>query len=57
MDRGAWQTTVHGVARVGHDLEIKPPPSQAVCILIYIFHEGDESSLIELLEICQANNK
>ena len=19
-DRGAWQTTVHGVARVGHDL-------------------------------------
>ena len=20
MDRGAWQTTVHGVARVGHDL-------------------------------------
>ena len=24
MDRGAWQTTVHGVARVGHDLVIKP---------------------------------
>ena len=20
MDRGGWQTTVHGVARVGHDL-------------------------------------
>ena len=20
MDRGAWRTTVHGVARVGHDL-------------------------------------
>ena len=20
MDRGAWQTTVHGVAEVGHDL-------------------------------------
>ena len=35
MDRGAWQTTVHGVARVGHDLGIKPPPSQAVYILIY----------------------
>ena len=34
-DRGAWQTTVHGVARVGHDLVIKPPPSQAVYILIY----------------------
>ena len=25
-DRGAWQTTVHGVARVGHDLATKPPP-------------------------------
>ena len=27
MDRGAWQTTVHGVARVGHDLVTKPPPA------------------------------
>ena len=26
MDRGAWQATVHGVIRVGHDLVIKPPP-------------------------------
>ena len=26
MDRGAWQATVHGVVRVGHDLETKPPP-------------------------------
>ena len=23
MDRGAWQATVHGVARVGHDLVAK----------------------------------
>ena len=29
MDRGAWQATVHGVTRVGHDLVTKqaPPPS------------------------------
>ena len=27
MDRGDWQTTVHGVARVKHDLATKPPPS------------------------------
>jgi len=27
MDRGAWQATVHGVARVGHDLVTKPTPS------------------------------
>ena len=25
MDSGARQATVHGVARVGHDLETKPP--------------------------------
>ena len=23
MDRGAWQATVHGVTRVGHDLATK----------------------------------
>ena len=27
MDRGAWQATVHGVARIGHDLATKPPPT------------------------------
>ena len=26
MDRGAWQATVHRIARVGHDLATKPPP-------------------------------
>ena len=26
MDRGAWQATVHGVARVRHDLATEPPP-------------------------------
>ena len=26
MDRGAWQATVHGIARVRHDLATKPPP-------------------------------
>ena len=25
MDRGAWQATVHGATRVGHDLATKPP--------------------------------
>ena len=28
MDRGAWQATVHEVARIGHDLVTKPPPYQ-----------------------------
>ena len=26
MDRGTWQATVHGVARVEHDLATNPPP-------------------------------
>ena len=26
MDRGAWQTTAHGVARVRPNLATKPPP-------------------------------
>ena len=26
MDRGAWQATVRGVSRVGHNLVTKPPP-------------------------------
>ena len=25
MNRGTWLATVHGIARVGHDLETKPP--------------------------------
>ena len=26
MDRGAWRATVHGVARVGHNLVTNLPP-------------------------------
>ena len=26
MDREAWEATVHGVARVRHNLATKPPP-------------------------------
>ena len=29
MVREAWRATVHGVARVGHDLVTTPPPPQA----------------------------
>ena len=36
MDRGAWRATVHGVARVGHDLATKPP-HVCVCICMIFF--------------------
>ena len=32
MDRGAWWATVHGVARIGHDL-VSKSPSQLSIIL------------------------
>ena len=36
MGRGAWQLTVHGVTRAGHDLTTKPaPPPQADQIITY----------------------
>ena len=31
MDGGAWQATVHGVARFKQDLVTKPPPPQLRC--------------------------
>ena len=40
MDRGAWQATVHGVARVGHDLVTNPPPRHVFSWLdsSFLFH-------------------
>ena len=29
-DREGWWATVHGVARVGHDLATKPPPAETL---------------------------
>ena len=40
MDRRAWRATVHGVARVGHNLVTKPPPpSHTLCC--WVQHSGD----------------
>jgi len=38
MDRGAWRATVHGVARVEHDLATKPPPIKDTVVLTRTFH-------------------
>ena len=34
MDKGAWWTTVHEVARIGHDLATKPSPSFVIKIAL-----------------------
>ena len=52
MDRGAWRATVHGVARVGHNLVTKPPPpprqtfSKSMSSILWQF-----SSLFSLLTV------
>ena len=41
MGRGAWQATVHGVTRVGHDLVTKlPPPPKSHCETDNSFLDG-----------------
>ena len=43
MDRGAWWVTVHGVARVRHDLATKLPPHQWE---MQLWHHDFQCSLI-----------
>ena len=38
MGRRAWQATVHGVARVRHDLTTKPPP---------VSQSGDSNAVVQ----------
>ena len=38
MDRGPWWATVHGVARVGHDLATSPPPPPLWLCWGFIMH-------------------
>ena len=46
MDRGAWQATVHGVARVRHDSATKPPqaPRSSLYSWLHIFRTSREPS-------------
>ena len=39
MDRGAWQTTIHGVARVGYDLVTRSDhPTETSNLFPIVFH-------------------
>ena len=49
-DRGAWQATVHGIARVGHDLATKlPPPSFRFVLNCHFLQETSFTSLSSLV--------
>ena len=46
MDRGAWQATVHGVARVGHDLVTKPPPRYFSLVSLQQFQSNNCTAFV-----------
>ena len=43
MDRGTWRATVHGVARVRHNLATKSPPQRK---LLQVNNEGKMAPLL-----------
>ena len=45
MDKGAWQATVHGVARVKHYLATKPPPPPPKFCLSPIYPTNTEKAM------------
>ena len=47
MDRGAWQATVHRVARVRHDLMTKPPTLLLKLKLKYFGHLMQRANSLE----------
>ena len=55
MDRGAWQATVHGIARVRHNLASKPPPNlkkkEGQILLNWKFQWGRKSDLLKVMEL------
>ena len=49
MDRGPWWATIHGVARVRHDLVTKPPP-KSVQMVTAAMKLKDACSLEEIYD-------
>ena len=52
MDRGAWQVTVYGVPRVGHDSATKTPPP-ASCTMLCSSHNAPSTSFHYGKEVSQ----
>ena len=52
MAREAWRATVHGVARVRHNLATKPPPPRAVIVVWLGNYSCSQISQISGLAYC-----
>ena len=50
IDRGTWQATVHGIARVRHDLVTKPPPPHDMLITSRFKSHAPKSD--RLVKVC-----
>ena len=60
MDRGAWQATVHGITRVGHDLATKLPlVTESVQLAVCSLGEGCmlQTNMSIKLKKCLSRNK
>ena len=52
VDRGAWQATVHGVTRVGHDLGTKTTTTKLYLIFAGCCHKLGDLSHFTFLILC-----
>ena len=52
MDRGTWQATVHGVARVGHNLVTKPSQKSTNLIIPRVIDAAAAKSLQSCPTLC-----
>ena len=50
---GAWQVTVRGIARVGHDLVTKPPPPRSEDPLDTTHESHLSPQFVKFTQLCQ----
>ena len=48
MDRGSWWAIVHGIAKAGQDLVIKPPPKHVKWKKIFANHMYDKELISKI---------
>ena len=49
MERSLPGSSVHGIARVGHDLATKPPPP----VFLWVFYTFIKTHKLHILNVCE----